>query len=285
MTINPRLIELAKRLGNKDLPNQVPVVNNPVAVQPISIPSSIEDSFILSYDDYGRELIAKSNELFRGTKAEIPLDKKSSGEVPNMYILKRLALITAIYKTPSLKSMNLWPITPLQSEQLLKDGKLPKPSEYWEDLGLLLYDFNPNGKNPMEAVTLHKNILERRADLGLSMSDLEKRLLVINAGLEKDTSFPYGVKPVVLPGLTKAYIHETLKKTGSDYKFEYGLDNGLPSLNQLGKGSRTIYMPSENENIGLRVLYRSRGLDLGARDVNLVYSSAGGRVNVARAKK
>ena len=58
-----------------------------------------------------------------------------------MYILKRLALITAIYTNQQLKSTGLMPIAPLQSEQLLKQGKLPKdPETYWEDLSLILYD-------------------------------------------------------------------------------------------------------------------------------------------------
>ena len=281
--VNPRLIELAQRLGNKYLPKEQPIIIP--ESRPISVPDSIQDSFILSYDDYGKELIAKSNELFNGTKAQIPLEANSSGEVPNMYILKRLALITAIYKNPQLQNHGLWPITPLQSEQLLKNGKLPNPSAYWEDLGLLLYDRNARGKNPQEAQALYNSLKQHRADLSLSPSDLESRLLVVNAGLEKDTGMPHGVKPIVLPGLTKVYAHPVLAKTSSNSTFEYGLENGLPAVAQLGQGSRTLYMPSENENIGLRVLYRVGVLGLVAWDEGLTYSVADGRVNVARARK
>ena len=255
---------------------------------PSKIASSYEvtkakSSFILSYDDYGKELIAKSNEIFQGTKAEIKVDNlQDNKEISNMYIFKRLPLITAIYRNQQLRSLNQWPITPLQSEQLLKQGKLPKPKKYWEDLALILYDVN--GTNPNEAKALLESLKKHRTDLGLSNSDLESRLLIVNAGLEKDSSMPHGVKPVILPGLTKVYPHETLSRIEADHKFGYGLNNGLPSLSQLSQGERTLYMPLNNENIGLRVLVRVMGLDLTARDVGLVSSDAGGRVNITREK-
>src|SRR3989344_480122 len=115
--INPRLLELARTTGNKDLPKEKtkpkPTTKN------VTIP---EDPFILTFNEYGRELIIKSNEMFKDTNVEINLEEDNE-EVKNMYILKRLALTTTIYRNKQLQGLNLWPATPLQSEQLLKENK------------------------------------------------------------------------------------------------------------------------------------------------------------------
>ena len=276
---NQRFIELARRLGEDLLKER--------SIQPLITTATTqftqtpEDIFILSYNDFGKELIQKSNELFKDTKAEIPL--KDRGEVPNMYILKRLALITTIYNNPQLKSTNLWPITPLQSELLLKENKLHNPEKYWEDLALIWYDTSDEGKNPKEAKALHESLKQNRDDLNLSNSDLDSKLLIVNPGLEKDSSMPYGVKPIILPGLTQVYQHETLNKIG-DHKFEYGLQYGLPSPGKLGQGSRTLYMPSENNKIGLMLLCRYWDFGLYARVDDLADSGTGGRVSFAHQK-
>ena len=289
--LNPKFLQTAGRWMNKDIPedkNRNPVKQissqNSVSAQ---FPASVDSSFLLEYDNFGRELITKSNERFKGTKAEIPIKNggllrgKSEGEVPNMYSLKRFALVTTIANDSQLRSHNLWPITSLQSELLFRDGKLPKPDKYWEDLGLLLYDTSPNGYNPKEAKSLYDSLAQHRAEFGLSQSDLSSRLLVVNAGLEVDASMPHGVKPIVLPGVTQIYHPKMLENTGTNYKFEYGLDNGVPKFDEIGKGERTVYMPSETQNIGLRVLIRIRNSNLNAWYRNLVYSNDGGRVNFA----
>ncbi|MBN1377463.1 hypothetical protein JW949_04000 [Candidatus Woesearchaeota archaeon] len=49
----------------------------------------------------------------------------------------------------------------------------------------------------------------------------------------------------------------------------------------MEKGSRTLYMPDETKNIGLRVLYRYGNLGLDARGWDLAYSGDDGRVNFA----
>jgi len=198
-----------------------------------------------------------------------------------MYVLKRLALISTIANDSQLRSGNVWPITPLQSELLFREGKLPKPSSYWEDLGLLLYDTSPNGYNPKEAQSLYNSLAQHRGEFGLSQSDLSSRLLVVNAGLEVDASMPYGARPIVIPGVTQIYHPQILEKTGNNYKFEHGLDNGVPKFDENGKGNRTIYMPSENQNNGLRVLVRGGSSGLNARGGSLVSSNADGRVNFA----
>ncbi|MAG02068.1 hypothetical protein CMI42_01920, partial [Candidatus Pacearchaeota archaeon] len=256
-----------------------PITPNSTAVQNASFPDSPSESFLMSYDGthgaYFQELIAKVNEVYSGTRAEIPTG--TSGEVQNMYAIKRMALVSTIANNPSLQGQGFYPITPMQDESLLKAGKLPDPSKYWEDLALLLYD--TNGNNPQEAQALKESIIQHRTDLGLSQNDLEKKLVVVSAGGEVDSDMSYGVKPIIVPGITQVYAHEILDKTGENHKFEYGLDRGFPAVSEIGNGDRTLYMPS-GDNIGLRVLFRVRDLVLYARGRDLAYSGSGGRVIV-----
>jgi len=267
--------------GQATAPVVNPVTPAPVPSQGVNFPDSPEESFIMSYDgpheDYFQELISKVNERFSGTRAEIPAG--TSGEVQNMYAVKRMALVSVIADNPSLQGQGFYPITPMQDESLLKAEKLPEPSRYWEDLALLLYD--TNGENQKESEALKESIIQHRSDLGLSPDDLEKRLVVVNAGGVPDQDMNYGVKPIIVPGVTLVYPHEILNRTGENHKFEYGLDRGLPAVSEIGNGDRTLYMPS-GDNIGLCALYRNRVLDLDAGNRNLASSGVGGRVNFAR---
>jgi hypothetical protein len=284
--VNKRFLQTAKRWKNPSLPDEKtqPVrqrAQNPVVVQNASFPDVPTESFLMSYngthEGYFQELISKVNERFSGTRAEIPAG--TTGEIKNMYAIKRMALVSTIANNQNLQSQGFYPITPMQGESLLKAGKLPDHSIYWEDLALLLYD--TNGENQKEAQALKESIVQHRTDLGLNQSDLEKRLVIVNAGGEPDQNMNYGVKPVIIPGISLVYPHEILDRIGENHKFEYGLDKGLPAINQIGNGNRTLYMPSGND-IGLRVLYRSRDLYLDARVRDLANSDDYGRVNFAR---
>ncbi len=282
---NPRFLKTAERWKNPSLPVEKtqPVKQRTPTPQPnTNFSANPNGSFLFSYDgahkDYFQELIAKVNEVYSGTKAEIPTG--SSGEIQG-HLIKRLALVSTIANDSNLQSQGFYPITPIQGESLLKAGKLPDPSKYWEDLALLLYDVN--GENQKEAQSLKESIIRHRTDLGLSQSDLEKRLVVVNAGGEPDQNMNYGVKPIIIPGITLVYPHEILEKVGEDLSFDgYGLNGGLPLLNQLGSGSRTLYMPDETEDIGLRVLCRYWILDLSSRNSSLACSDSIGRVNFAQ---
>ena len=238
-----------------------------------------QEVFILKYDDFGIELTRKVNEIFRGTKAEVPTSLPNQ-EIPRGNILVRSAYLTTIVNNQELRSLGAYPITPLQSEALLQQNRLPKdPTKYWEDLALILYD--DQGANSREAQALKESIRQHQKELNLSDLDLEQRLLVVNSGLELDPSSKYGVKPVVIEGITKVFVHETLNRTGNN-KFNYGSENGLPSTSELGTGDRTLWMPSQNNNPGLRVLVRGGGLNLGARGEYLDYSYVVGRVSFAK---
>ena len=275
---------MAERQKNSSLPVEKITISqrtkNSIPVQNTNFPDLPTESFLMKYDGthgaYFQKLIAKVNEIYSGTRAEIPIGM--SGEVQNMYAIKRMALVSTIANNPSLQGQGFYPITPMQNESLLKTGKLPNPGGYWEDLALLLYD--TSGNNPKEAKALKESIIQHRTDLGLSQGDLEKRLVIINAGGVVDSSMSHGVKPIIIPGITQVYSHEILNKTGESHKFEYGLDRGLPAVSEIDKGDRTLYMPS-GDNIGLRVLYRDGDLDLDARYDDLASSSSYGRVTFA----
>ncbi len=243
----------------------------------VVFPDKIKDISIFSYDgshrEFYQELIAKANKLFGGTSFYIPTE--INGRVKSISPLERFGLITTIYKNPQLRSHNFWPITPTQSEHLVEAGVFAHYS-YPEGLGLLLYNTSPEGYNPQESKALRNSLQQHKQELGLSNSDLKARLVIVNPGIEEDFSMPYGLKPIVLPGVTKAYTHEVLEKAGERafYFNGYGLKGGLPLLNQLDRGSRILYIPSETKIIGLRALFRYRNLNLDSWVGSLFYSGA-----------
>ncbi len=238
---------------------------------------------LLKYNDFGIEAIIKSNEKFSGTNAEIDLNNYTKGSiVQNMYMLKRAALATAIYNDKTLQSEGLWPITPLQSELFLKNDSLQGVWGYLEDLGLLLYDLrgvNFGGARFLSA--LFKDINRYKRGFGLSPSDLCSRLVIANAGLEKEPSMPYGVRFTVLPGITQVYPHEILWRTFQNHKFNYGLEGGLPKLDEVGEGERSLNMPAANYNIGMRLLVRNKDESLEAWEGALVSPCKKVYVNLA----
>ena len=262
-----------------------PTPQNPAPVQNTNFSNLPSESFIFSYDhpqykDFFQELITKANAVYSGTNAEIPAG--TSGEIQG-HLIKRMGLISTIAKDSNLRSVGLYPITATQSEHLLQAGKLTNPENNWEDFGMVLYDRSSSGYNPQEAQALYNSLRAHRQDLSLSESNLEGKLIVVNPGAEVDSSMPHGVKPIIIPGITQVYQHEVLEKVGEDPSFDgYGLNGGLPLLNQLGSGSRTLYMPDETSEIGLCVLCRDRDRVLSAWGVGLACSGSGGRVNFAR---
>ena len=255
--------------------------NGVEVVQPIDLSQyQPKEVFILSNEDFGKTLTAKVNEKYQG-KVKIP-NIRTNQEIPVGNIVASSAYRSVIFENPELSKLGVYPVTPLESESLLQSNNLPSPRTSWTDLALLLYDVSNKGCNPKEAEALKESLTKYKSDLNLTDQDLEQRLLIINPGLELDTSFPLGVKLVVLPGLTKAYVHETLKQTGRNHKFSYGSDNGLPSVSELEKGSRNLYMPVETKDIGLRVLCRNRDLNLDAGNWGLDGSDEVGRVPFAK---
>jgi len=284
--VNKRFLQTAERWKNPSLPvkkTQPMKQKTPIPQQNTNFPANPGSSFLFSYDGqrgpFFQELITKVNEVYSETGAEIPVG--TSGEIQG-HLIKRMGLISTIASDSNLRSAGLHPITATQSEYLLKEGKLTNPEDNWEDFGMVLFDRSQSGYNPKEAQALYDSLKAHKTDLSLSESDLKNRLIVVNPGAEVDSSMPHGVKPIIIPGITQVYQHEVLEKVGENPSFDgYGLNGGLPLLNQLGNGSRTLYMPDETKDIGLRVLYRNGGSDLYARDEDLAYANSDGRVNFA----
>ncbi len=246
------------------------------------------EPFILKFDDFGSTVVSEVNRRFSGTQAEIPvICLNPDQEVEDINMLKRLAITTVLFEDHHLRNYGILPITPLQSESYLKAGTLPKSNESWEDLALIIYDSSDKGTHSRLAQDLSAEIKrfahcdDARANRSYIMrspkykgtspaeagklidEELESKLIIVHAGLEKDSSKEYGVRPVVLPGLTQIYAHDTLNTQGNN-KFEYGLDKGLPFSDELGHGERTLHLPSQKEDIGLRVLVRTGEFSLKA---------------------
>ena len=287
--VNKRFLQTAERWKNPSLPAKKTqsarqISQNPAPLQNASFPNLPTESFLFSYDgqhgQFFQELISKANAVYSGTGAEIPTG--TSGEIQG-HLIKRMGLISTIANNSSLRSAGLYPITATQSEYLLQAGKLTNPENNWEDFGMVLYDKSQSGCNSKEAQALYDSLKAHRTNLSLSESDLENKLIIVNPGAEIDSSMPHGVKPIIIPGITQVYQHEVLEKVGENPSFDgYGLEGGLPLLNQLGSGNRILYMPDETSDIGLRVLYRVRVLVLDAGYWDLASSDEDGRVNFAR---
>ncbi len=260
---------------------------------------TLEDIHILTYgrNEFTEELIRKHNKIFEKTAAGIPENQK--GQEVQLSVTKRAALTTTIWEDPTLRSSNVFPITPQESEELLQVNRLPNLGGYWEDLGLTLR--LPKGQiqedtvNPKESLRLY-NALEEDLKIGLfknpftnetySLGILTERILVVNPGFVPDPGMPLGGYFTVLHGLTQIYPHPIFQREEREIKFEgYGLEFGLPFLNQLDKGDRNVYPPKKSST-GLMVLGRDGDLGLGARDEGIAFSgSAGWGIFAQRAKK
>ncbi len=230
--------------------------------------------------DYDEEVLEKTKERFQGTGAAITM--KEQGEAENMDLLRRLAITTTVYDDAHLRNINFYPLTLLQSEFFLKEGKFNTKNVVWEDLALLLFD--TDGANKQEALALQQSIVDHR-DIFKIKNDGKEKLLVVNAGLEKDDAMLYGVKPIVLPGLTEVYAHPVLDYVG-EWRFTYGLDRGLPFPDGIGKdrnkGTRTLYMPSERHSLGLRPLFRYGAFALNGSMESLQVRGLEGRITFAQ---
>lgn len=231
------------------------------------------------HKEFFKELIAKTNEEFRGTKAEFPIGVQG---IVQDNLLRRMVLVSTIANDSNLRSANLYPITPMQSEALLKAGKLIESEKYCENLALFLY--GTKGINKKEAGALKNEIIRYRTHLGLSQEDLEKRLVVVNAGGRRDYDMPNKIKPTIIPGITQVYPHEILYKKGH-YKFEFGLERGFPAISELGKGTRWICIPDKGcgkRRIGLVGMYRSTDLSLIAENIDFGHA---GNYHITFAKR
>jgi hypothetical protein len=259
--INKNLQKLAEQLGRDTL---VDIVITPAA--PVIGTRAIGEPFILKYDEFGKELVAKVNERFNGTSAAISTHRgvafEDSKEIEHFCDLHRFAMVTAIYQDEHLKSLGKWPVTPLEAEEFIRDRKMPNEGKFRETLSFVLEPANSRdsekNKNLSEAEAMRKELEKYLNELG-SADNFQKPLLIVNPGLEKDGIFHYDVRPIVLPGLTKVYMPEAFNMEEDSYTFEYGLDKGVPRKEDLGKGNRIFHV---QRGKGLYVFWRYHDLCL-----------------------
>ena len=142
--VNKNLLNTARELG-KDLLKTVEHTEKKRTIKlKEETPKKVhtlprQKPFTLEYlGGFTDELIKKTNERFKGSRINMPY--KENGLVNQIGILDRLAMITTIYSDNHLQSAGLYPLSPLQSELLLKDGKIPNKSlKNDEYLALILY--------------------------------------------------------------------------------------------------------------------------------------------------
>lgn len=219
------------------------------------------------YDGLGKDVIALANERFKGINCvELGVSNLRKNQPVSYSNLFRRYAWGSIAR--ELTREPIRPITPAGSELGLKYGTLPgNPEEYWEDLGLALYqEAGPNED-------LRQSLLEQAKARGL---DIELPAIATSLAVVRDDKSNYGAR-FDLGELGIIYSAPILRQTTGNFeKSDNGLtETGLPA--KLGRGTRTLYTAST----GLRRFCRRRNLFLGANagDVVLSNSYEAGRVN------
>ncbi len=276
---------------------------------------------LLGDSEFGNRIIEKVGELFEGTSAEIKYeselqDMPSNGglaslffrapqipvRVPAVHNYLQRAAVVRVLSTEKDDGRAYMPITPAQSEELIKKREIPlRRSILTRDLyprqehvGLLLESATPIKRDYVfEANALREQILFYKEVLNITEKDAQKNLLVVNPGLQRDQSLPLGLGFIIIPGVTTVTIEESLGPTeeGEYISLENLFDgfalNGVPLLKDIRKPTgRPIeysrykdrldsYLRGETKdlgprkitilkdnNISLGVLYRDENLDL-----------------------
>ena len=100
---------------------------------------SVPDFAQLCWDEFGREIIAKVNERFKGTSAAINPDYKGEDRQVTNSNTFRLFAINSVARENGVRVMH-----PEESEILLAQERLPEAGSAYYDLGAVI-DFS--GKN------------------------------------------------------------------------------------------------------------------------------------------
>jgi len=225
---------------------------------------NLED--IPTKDEFTEELTQKFIEKF---PTLVRGQRRNSKVLHKFDILDRLGIETVIYDDLNLQSARRFMITPLDSEILLQRHLLP--GRYREYLALLLYDRSSGGANEPHAEALYQDVKQYRSSLGLSVDDLNSRLLIQRAGLTYDGNMPYGVRPSILPGVTQIFTPEVLNSghVPAEFTFNIGIDHGLPhKFDYIRSSQRILRLPFAGDT-GLRVLTRLSDNNLDATVTDL----------------
>lgn len=253
MPINPRLEELARRLGNEELPKEKPPKPEPV-VRPFE---NVKYTFLSG--DLGQSVLGEyQGRVQRDYNGNSALDVLSfsddvvKGSNPFAFVL--------LNQIVSEKGMRI--ATPADLERALKEGEIDLKGTYG-DSALVLR----SGDNPNEY--LAKNLIEQLQRRGSVQYPLMMPLIGLE--LKSDTRSPHGLT-FVLTNSSEAIYAPQLEHANDCKKFSEADEKGLPIFND--NGTRTLY----TRNSGLSRLYRNGDLNLDARDGGLTSSNSDGRV-------
>lgn len=206
------------------------------------------------HDEFGATLRAKVNEIFNGTKIYINPSRRDQfydrSLIP-ISAMEKMAVSTAIYKDSSLQSANLKLLTPELVEEFIKKREITPvqctniPSEY---LALILWSRRGYKNLEMYSQAMYNSLFRYRKELGLTELDLVQPIVILNAGLEKDDAMPRGVKPVILPGFSKAFSHELLETNGN-WAFANANYRGLPTRDNIWPENQYSGRSISNRNL------------------------------------
>jgi len=225
----------------------------------------------LTYNAFGREIVNRVNDKFKGTYAEIKPEHYKKNKPITHSNSFRLFAIDLVARGLDAKVM-----LPQESELLLAQNRLPEAGSVYYDLGLVL-DFS--GRNHDLAVNLYEKFKSANSELSLdSLPALALGLAPSKSDLGDD-----GLEFDITPH-SQLNTAKILSETSGYFKSDDPelVVSGLPS--KLGEGTRYFYVatqqkPSEDA-LGLSGLCLNRDGNVDSGYSDLRDSSPGGRVVV-----
>lgn len=227
----------------------------------------------LSWNKFGKEVIARVNDKYKGTCAEIkPEYRGKNNQITHSNTFRLFAINTAA------REFGARVIYPESSEILLAQKRLPEAESVYYDLGAVI-DFS--GQNHDLAVDLYNKLPKEQRDLDrFPAVALELMPVKSNIG-----GYGLSLAPTAHFQLRTAKIlsQPTGNFDGNDAEL---LRSGLPL--KLVEGNRKLYTTKQNnpslDNLGVVRLCLGRGLYVDSDDEFLAGASEDGRVVVESAE-
>jgi hypothetical protein len=262
--INKRLIELANRLKNDEVPRERAVEEK--RARP-ALFGGVDYTFLTGDD--GREILDEYT-------ARVQSDYGNAKALQVLKYNEEEGLVTGSNSFSSvlidqiLRDNNTgYRLTrPVDQEMIIQLGE-PELKGTYSYTGLVLR----STKNPNSYLAQD---MESQLQARSGSDGLVKPLLISLSGLElrTDTNSPHGLA-FNLTDESDLFHATELEESNHFSKFDETDSRGMPIFDE--KGKRTLFTASE----GLRALFRDWNLGLFARSYDLAYSNGGGRVVVS----
>ena len=225
----------------------------------------------LANDELGKEIVARVNEEFKGTPAEIPETDIRGNKIVGSNPYRLFAMDSEA------RDLGWRAMLSEESELLLAQNRLPEQGQTYYHLGLVL---NFSGQNHDLALRLWGTLPQELREFG----GLPAVALALQLRKKDDSLlFTYGEKSQLRTAKI-LYSNETAGKNFSSRDKEL-MRTGLPSEFTEG-GDRRLYLVAQRKpslkNLGLLGLYLGRDLLLGSDDGDLTYSGEVGRGGLVR---